>query len=116
MTGIKPLRVLSIEDSEADAELLLHDLRHGGYAPEFERSETSEGLNDALSRQSWDLIISDYAMPRFNGLQALKLVQEKGLDIPFIIVSGSIGENGAGAGMKGGAHGYLMKGKTTRPQ
>ncbi|OFZ65961.1 MAG: hypothetical protein A2V79_03390 [Betaproteobacteria bacterium RBG_16_56_24] len=114
MTGIKPLRVLIIEDSEADAELLLHDLRHGGYAPEFERVETSEGLNDALSRQSWDLIISDYAMPRFNGLQALKLVQEKGLDIPFIIVSGSIGENIAVDAMKAGAHDYLMKGHTAR--
>ena len=111
---MKPLRVLIIEDSEADAELLLHDLRHGGYAPEFERVETSEGLNDALSRQSWDLIISDYAMPRFNGLQALKLVQEKGLDIPFIIVSGSIGENIAVDAMKAGAHDYLMKGHTAR--
>ena len=84
---MKPLRVLIIEDSEADAELLLLDLRRGGYAPEFERVETPEGLDDALTRESWDLIISDYAMPCFNGLQALKLVQEKGMDIPFIIVS-----------------------------
>ncbi|MBI3574407.1 MAG: EAL domain-containing protein [Gammaproteobacteria bacterium] len=110
----KPLRVLIVEDSEADAELLLRELRRGGYAPEFERVETPEGLDDALARQSWDLVVSDHAMPRFNGLQALKLTQEKGLDIPFIIVSGSIGEDVAVAAMKAGAHDYLMKGNTAR--
>ena len=111
---MKSLHVLIIEDSENDTELLLRELRRGGYAPEFERVETPEGLDDALSRQSWDLIISDYAMPRFNGLQALKLVQEKGIDIPFIIVSGSIGEDIAVAAMKAGAHDYLMKGNLAR--
>ena len=109
-----PLRILIVEDSEADAELLLRELRRGGYAPEFERVETPEGLDDALARQSWDLIVSDYAMPRFSGLQALKRTQEKGLDIPFIIVSGSIGEDVAVAAMKAGAHDYLMKGNTAR--
>ena len=109
-----PLRVLLIEDSESDAELLLLELRRGGYAPAYERVETPEGLEDALARQSWDLIISDYAMPCFNGVQALKLTQEKGLDIPFIIVSGSIGEDVAVAAMKAGAHDYLMKGNTAR--
>ncbi|MEK7666833.1 MAG: EAL domain-containing protein, partial [Pseudomonadota bacterium] len=109
-----PLRILIVEDSEADAELLLRELRRGGYAPECERVETPEGLDAALTRQSWDLIVSDYAMPRFNGLQALKLVQEMGLDIPFIIVSGSIGEDVAVAAMKAGAHDYLMKGNTAR--
>ena len=109
-----PLRILIVEDSETDAELLLRELRRGGYAPECERVETPEGLDAALTRQSWDLIVSDYAMPRFNGLQALKLVQEMGLDIPFIIVSGSIGEDVAVAAMKAGAHDYLMKGNTAR--
>lgn len=109
-----PLRILIVEDSEADTELLLRELRRGGYAPEFERVETPEGLDDALARQSWDMIVSDYAMPRFNGLQALKLAQGKGLDIPFIIVSGSIGEDVAVAAMKAGAHDYLMKGNTAR--
>ena len=109
-----PLRILIVEDSEADAELLLRELRRGGYAPEFERVETPEGLDAALTRQSWDLVVSDYAMPRFNGLQALKLTQEKGLDIPFIIVSGSIGEDVAVAAMKAGAHDYLMKDNTAR--
>ena len=109
-----PLRVLLIEDSENDAELLLRELRRGGYAPEIERVETPEGLDDALARQSWNLIISDYAMPRFNGLQALKITQEKGFDIPFIIVSGSIGEDVAVAAMKAGAHDYLMKDNLAR--
>ncbi len=104
-----PLRVLIIEDSENDAELLLLALRRGGYAPAYERVETTEGLEDALARQSWDLILSDYAMPRFNGMQALKLVQKKGVDIPFILVSGAIGQDNAVAVMKAGAHDYLMK-------
>lgn len=111
---MKPLRVLIVEDSEDDTELLLHELRRGGYAPESERVQTPEGLDDALARRSWDIIISDYAMPRFNGLQALKLTQEKGVDIPFIIVSGSIGEDVAVAAMKAGAHDYLMKGNIAR--
>ncbi len=109
-----PLRILIVEDSEADAELLLRELRRGGYAPEFERVETPEGLDAALDRQSWDLIVSDHAMPRFNGLQALRITQEKGLDIPFIIVSGTIGESLAVAAMKAGAHDYLIKGNTAR--
>ena len=109
-----PLRVLLIEDSENDAELLLLTLRRGGYAPAYERVETPEGLEDALARQSWDIIISDYAMPRFNGLQALKLAQETGADIPFILVSGSIGEDVAVEAMKAGAHDYLMKDKLAR--
>ncbi len=108
------LRILIVEDSEADAELLLRELRRGGYAPEFERVETPDGMDAALSRQSWDLIVSDYAMPRFSGLQALKRTQDKGFDIPFIIVSGSIGEDVAVAAMKAGAHDYLMKGNTAR--
>jgi len=109
-----PLRILIVEDSEADAELLLRELRRGGYAPELERVETPEGLNGALARQSWDLIVSDNAMPHLNGLQALKLTQEKGLDIPFILVSGTIGEDLAVTAMKAGAHDYLMKGNTAR--
>jgi diguanylate cyclase (GGDEF)-like protein len=109
-----PLHVLIVEDSAADAELLLRELRRGGYAPECERVETPEGLDAALARQSWDLVISDYAMPRFNGLQALKRVKENGRDIPFIIVSGSIGEDVAVAAMKAGANDYIMKNNMAR--
>ncbi|MEW6313539.1 MAG: GGDEF domain-containing response regulator [Pseudomonadota bacterium] len=111
---MKPLHVLIVEDSADDTELLLRELRRGGYVPEFERVETPEGMEDALSRKSWDLIISDHTMPRFNALQALKLAQETVGDVPFIIVSGSIGEDIAVAAMKAGAHDYLMKGNIAR--
>ena len=109
-----PLRVLIVEDSEPDAELLLRELRRGGYSPEHLRVETRKELDDAIARQPWDLIISDYSMPSFNGLHALKVAQENGIDIPFIIVSGSIGEDVAVAAMKAGAHDYLIKGHTAR--
>ena len=111
---MKPLRVLIIEDSENDTELLLRELRRGGYVPEFKRVETPDEMNEALSMQSWDIVISDYAMPRFNGLQALKILQEKDIDIPFIIISGSIGENVAVEAMRAGAHDYLMKNNLAR--
>ncbi len=110
----QPIRILIVEDSEADAELLLRELKRGGYEPQSERVETHTELDAALNQQPWDLIVSDNAMPHFNGLQALKLTQEKGLDIPFILVSGSIGEDVAVAAMKAGAHDYLMKGNTAR--
>jgi diguanylate cyclase (GGDEF)-like protein/PAS domain S-box-containing protein len=109
-----PLRVLIVEDSENDADLLLLTLRRGGYAPEYERVETPEGLEDALARQSWDLIISDYSMPRLNGMQALKLTRAKAGDTPSIIVSGAIGQDVAVAAMKAGARDYLMKDDLTR--
>lgn len=111
---MNPLHILIVEDSEDDAELLLLELRRGGYAPQFERVETPEALDEALGRKSWDIIVSDYTMPRFNGLHALKLAQEKGKDIPFIIVSGTIGEEVAVAAIKAGAHDYLIKGKLAR--
>ncbi|MHB1238237.1 MAG: putative bifunctional diguanylate cyclase/phosphodiesterase [Gallionella sp.] len=110
----KPLRVLIVEDSEDDAELLLRELRRGGYAPDYERVETHQAMDEALSRQSWDLIVSDYAMPQFNGLQALTLARDMGRDIPFIILSGTIGEEIAVEAMRAGAHDYVMKGKIAR--
>ena len=109
-----PLRIIIVEDSEPDTELLLRELRRGGYIPEYERVETAEGLTSALVRQSWDLIISDNAMPNMNSLQALTITQQMGLDIPFIIVSGSIGEDVAVDAMRTGAHDYLMKGNIAR--
>lgn len=109
-----PLRILIVEDSEADAELLLLALRRGGYEPDYLRVETRETLNEALSNETWDIIVSDYAMPRFNGMEALKLTKEKGLDIPFIILSGSIGEEIAVEAMRAGAHDYLMKDNIAR--
>jgi PAS domain S-box-containing protein len=108
------LRVLIIEDWEDDALLLLRVLRRAGYDLTFERVDTAEAMEAALDRQTWDIIIADYTMPEFNGLAALALVKERGLDLPFIIVSGSIGEDIAVAAMKAGAHDYMMKNNLTR--
>ena len=110
----RPLQVLVIEDSEDDAALLELQLQRGGYAPVCHRVETPEATSAALERQSWDVIIADYHLPRFDGLAALALVKEKGLDVPFIIVSGYITEETAVAAMKAGAHDYLMKDKLAR--
>jgi len=105
----RPLRVLIVEDSEADALLLLRELRRGGYAAAYERVETAAGLGAALEKQEWDIIISDFVMPQFGGLEALRLAAGKGLDLPFIVVSGKIGEDTAVAAMRAGAADYIMK-------
>jgi len=105
----KPLRVLIVEDSENDALLLLRELRRIGYDPAYERVYTAKDLNSALEKQTWDVIISDFVMPQFSGLEALKLVKGKGLDIPFIITSGKISEDTAVMSMKAGAADYIMK-------
>jgi two-component system sensor histidine kinase UhpB len=110
----RPLQILLVEDSEDDTALLESELRRAGYAPVCQRVETPEALNAALDRQTWDLVISDYRLPRFDGLAALALVKEKGLDVPFIIVSGFITEETAVAAMKAGAHDYVMKDKLAR--
>jgi signal transduction histidine kinase/CheY-like chemotaxis protein len=104
-----PLRVLLVEDSEDDALLVLHELERRGYAPTCTRVDTSEGMRAALAAQPWDIVIADYAMPDFSGTAALDLLKESGLDLPFIIVSGTIGEEVAVATMKAGAHDYIMK-------
>jgi diguanylate cyclase (GGDEF)-like protein len=109
-----PLRTLIIEDSEDDTALVLRELCRSGYAPEHERVDTAEALGAALDKQSWDVIISDHSMPQFDGLQALKIVRQQGLDTPFIIVSGSIGEDVAVQAMKAGANDYIMKDKMAR--
>jgi signal transduction histidine kinase/CheY-like chemotaxis protein len=111
---LPPLRVLIVEDSEDDAELLLRKLRQGGYEPLHTRVETAEDMGAALSLGPWDLIISDYRLPRFSGLQALALLRGTGLDVPFLIVSGNIGEDTAVETMKAGAHDYIMKDRLQR--
>jgi len=110
----RTLQVLIVEDSENDAALLEIELRRAGYDPICERVETPEAMSSALGRRQWDIVIADYRMPRFNGLDALALVKEKGLDLPFIIVSGQITEDAAVAAMKAGAHDYVMKDKLAR--
>jgi len=108
------LRVLIVEDSENDALLIVRELQRGGYDPTFERVETPEDFSAALAGRGWDVIISDYTLPRFSGLAALKLLQETELDLPFIVVSGTIGEDVAVEAMRAGAHDYVMKGNLTR--
>lgn len=110
----QPLRVLFIEDSLDDAALLLRELARGGYQTTHDRVDTAEDLNVALDRRFWDLILADFAMPRFNGMAALRLVRDKGLDLPFIFVSGTIGEDTAVEAMKAGANDYVMKGNLRR--
>ena len=108
-----PLRVLVVEDSEFDAQMMISLLRKGGYDVSSERVETAEAMKSALGRK-WDLVLSDYNLPEFNAPGALQLIKESGLDLPFIIVSGGIGEDIAVAAMKSGAHDYLMKGNLHR--
>ncbi|HLH53525.1 MAG TPA: PAS domain S-box protein [Verrucomicrobiae bacterium] len=110
----QPLRVLIVEDSENDALLLEIELQRAGYAPVCERVETRDAMSAALARQRWDVVIADYVMPRFNGLEALALVKANGLDLPFIIVSGHITDSTAVAAMKAGAHDYVMKDNLAR--
>ncbi|HKS37829.1 MAG TPA: SpoIIE family protein phosphatase [Verrucomicrobiae bacterium] len=110
----KPIRILIVEDSEPDALLLLHELRRAAYEPIFERVDNPAAMSEALDRQSWDLVVADFSMPQFNALAALELLKQKQLDLPFIIVSGTIGEELAVAAMKNGAKDYIMKGNLRR--
>jgi signal transduction histidine kinase len=108
------LKVLIVEDSEDDMLLMLRQLRLGGYDVESDRVETSATLQAALEKKHWDLILSDYTMPEFSALDALGVLQSLNLDLPFIIVSGTIGEETAVAAMKAGANDYLIKGNLAR--
>ena len=110
----KPLRLLLVEDSEDDAELMMLELRRAGFVPLATRVETAEAMSAALRAEPWDLILADYRLPSFSGLAALDLYHESGLDIPFFIVSGTIGEELAVEAMRAGAHDYLLKGNLTR--
>jgi signal transduction histidine kinase len=111
---VTPLRVLIVEDSEDDAFLVLRELRKGGYEPLALRVETAEAMQAALAEQKWDMIISDYVLPRFSGLDALHVLKQSGQDLPFIVISGNIGEDIAVGAMKAGAHDYILKGNLTR--
>jgi len=109
-----PLKILIIEDSEDDLFLLLHELRKGGYDPEYLSVCDAEPMKLALADRAWDVITSDYNMPGFSALAALDILKESGFDFPFIVVSGKIGEDQAVATMKSGAHDYVMKQNLSR--
>ena len=110
----KPLRVLMVEDSEDDALLVLRELRAAGYDLTHERVDTAAALAAALDRRPWDLVIGDYSMPHFSGTAALAMLRQRGLDVPYICVSGTITEELAVAAMKAGAHDYVTKGQLKR--
>ncbi len=110
----KPLRVLMVEDSEDDALLVLRELRAAGYDLTHERVDTAAALEAALDRHPWDLVIGDYSMPHFSGTAALAMLRRRGLDVPYICVSGTITEELAVAAMKAGAHDYVTKGQLKR--
>lgn len=105
----KPLKVLIVENSEDDAVLMLAHLRRNGYEPDFKIVETARDFGAALSSEPWHLILCDYMLPGFTGLDALRMCRSAGFDIPFILVSGSIGEERAVEALQASADDYIMK-------
>ena len=108
------LRLLVVEDREDDAELLLLELSRGGFDVDYERVQTARAMAEALQRRAWDLIISDYSMPGFGALQALAVLRESGVELPFVVVSGTIGEESAVEALRNGARDFIVKGKLAR--
>jgi serine phosphatase RsbU (regulator of sigma subunit) len=110
----KPIHILIVEDSENAALLLVRALQRGGYDPTYRRVDTPAAMKEALEHEAWDLITADHSMPHFSSTAALQMVREMELDVPFIIVSGTIGEEAAVVAMKAGAHDYLLKDNLNR--
>jgi len=110
----QPLRLLIVEDSEDDAQLLLRQIRREGMDVDSLRVDTATAMREALMQQRWDVVISDYTMPAFSAIDARALLAEVSADIPFIIVSGTIGEETAVKALKSGAHDFLTKGQLSR--
>jgi PAS domain S-box-containing protein len=108
------LRVLFVEDSENDAKLLIAELRRGGRGVECERVQDASSMRAALRRGAWDVVISDWSIPGFSATAALEVLRECGLDIPFIIASGTIGEEIAVEALRAGAHDFILKDKPVR--
>jgi PAS domain S-box-containing protein len=110
----KPLKLLMIEDSEADALLLLNGLRRGGFEPEWQRVQTEPALRDALEKKGWDIVLCDYLMPQLDAPHALKTLRNADQEVPVIVVSGTVGEDIAVEVLKLGANDYLLKDNLTR--
>ena len=109
-----PLRVLMVEDSEDDALLILRELKRGGFDVNLKRVETSRAMRAALEEDSWDVVISDYNLPGFNGVAALQVLKQVGLDLPFFLVSGAVGDEIAVNAMQSGAQDYVKKDNLAR--
>src|SRR5204863_8454876 len=110
----KKLQVLVVEDNESDSHLAVRELQRAGYEVTHLRVDTEPSLRTALNTCTWDIVISDYNMPGFKGTEALALVRDTHRELPFIFVSGSIGEETAVAAMRAGANDYVMKGNLNR--
>jgi DNA-binding NtrC family response regulator len=109
------LKILIVEDSPADCKLVLQELKRSGLEEiKWERVETAQAMRDALINETWDVIISDWSMPKFSATESLRLLRETGADIPFIIVSGTVGEELAVEAMRAGAQDYVLKDRLTR--
>ena len=108
------LRLIIVDDSEDDAEFIQLEIKKAGYELTVIRVESADALQAALTQQDWDLVLSDHSMPGFSASAALRVLQGTGKDIPFIIVSGAIGEELAVALMRLGAHDFIMKDKLGR--
>ena len=108
------LRVLLVEDSEIDAGLIVRQLERAGYAVTAKRVDTSAQMTSALAEEQWNIVIADYQLPQFSASEALRLFKKTGLDIPFVVVSGTIGEENAVDLMKSGVHDYLLKNNLDR--
>jgi PAS domain S-box-containing protein len=110
----RKINILVVEDSEDDAILIVHMISKAGYIVNHLRLENGLDMSQALAEKNWDIILSDYSMPHFSGLDALEILKNSGLDIPFILISGTIGEETAVDAMKAGANDYIMKNNLKR--
>lgn len=108
------LKALIVEDNKYDAEMAIKDLKQHGFEVEFDIVETPEAMSKALDEKEWDIILTDYQMPRFTGPEAIKLLQGTGRDIPIIMISGTVGEETAVSSLQNGAEDFLVKGQLAR--
>ena len=109
-----PLRVLIVEDSEDDALLTIQELRRGGYAPTYRRVEQRAAMREALERETWEVVVCDWNLPRFSALDALGVLRALALEVPCLVVSGTVDEETAVSAMHAGARDFVAKGKLTR--
>jgi CheY-like chemotaxis protein len=110
----KSLHVLMVDDSEDDVLLIMRKLNKGGYNPVYERVETSAAMKKSLKKKQWDIVLCDYNMPNFSGPSAIAVLKEANIDIPIIMVSGTIGEKKAVECLRYGARDYIMKDNLSR--